>query len=31
VLTWDSGEQEAIDLIREVAVLVYGGLSSTAP
>ena len=31
VLTWDSGEQEAIDLIREVAVLVYGGLSLTAP
>jgi len=31
VLTWDSGEQEAIDLIREVAVLIYGGLSLTAP
>jgi beta-lactamase class A len=31
VLTWDSGEQEAIELIREVAVLVYGGLSLTAP
>jgi beta-lactamase class A len=30
VLTWDSGEQEAIDLIREVAVLIYGGLSLTA-
>jgi len=31
VLTWDSGEQEAIDLIREVAVLIYSGLSATAP
>ena len=31
VLTWDSGEEEAIDLIREVAVLVYGGLSLMAP
>ena len=30
VLTWDSGEQEAIDLIREVAVLIYGGLSPMA-
>jgi beta-lactamase class A len=31
VLTWDSGEQEATLLIREVAVLIYGGLASTAP
>jgi beta-lactamase class A len=31
VLTWDSGEEDAIDLIREVAVLVYGGLSLMAP
>ena len=31
VLTWESGEQEAIDLIREVAVLIYGGLSPIAP
>jgi beta-lactamase class A len=31
VLTWDSGEQEAIDLIREVAVLIYGGLAPMAP
>jgi beta-lactamase class A len=31
VLTWDSGEQEAIDLIREVAVLIYGGLSPVTP
>jgi beta-lactamase class A len=31
VLTWDSGEQEAIDLIREVAALVYGGLSRVVP
>jgi beta-lactamase class A len=30
VLTWDSGEQEAIDLIREVAVLIYGGLAPMA-
>jgi len=30
VLTWDSGEEEAIDLIREVAVLIYGGLSPVA-
>ena len=30
VLTWDSSEQDAIDLIREVAVLIYGGLSLTA-
>ena len=30
VLTWDSGEEEAITLIREVAVLIYGGLSPVA-
>lgn len=29
VLTWDSGEQDAIDLIKEVAVLVYEGLART--
>ncbi|MEP6694395.1 MAG: serine hydrolase [Chloroflexota bacterium] len=29
VLTWDSGEQEAIDLIREVAAVIYGSLSPT--
>ena len=31
VLTWDSGEQEAIAVIREVAALIYDGLSLTAP
>jgi beta-lactamase class A len=29
VLTWDSGEQEATELIKEIAVLVYGGLART--
>lgn len=27
VLTWDSGEQDAIDLIKDIAVLVYEGLA----
>jgi beta-lactamase class A len=29
VLTWDTGEQEAIDLIKEIAVLAYDGLART--
>ena len=29
VLTWDSGEQEGIDLIKEIAVLAYAGLART--
>jgi beta-lactamase class A len=29
VLTWDSSEQEAIELIKEIAVLVYEGLART--
>jgi beta-lactamase class A len=29
VLTWDSGEQDGIDLIKEIAVLAYAGLART--
>lgn len=29
VLTWDSAEQDAIDLIKEIAVLAYAGLART--
>jgi hypothetical protein len=29
VLTWDSAEQDAIDLIKEIAVLAYQGLART--
>lgn len=29
VLTWDTGEQEGIDLIKEIAVLAYDGLART--
>jgi beta-lactamase class A len=29
VLTWDTGEQEGIDLIKEIAILAYDGLART--
>jgi beta-lactamase class A len=29
VMTWDTGEQEAIELIKEIAVLAYDGLART--
>jgi beta-lactamase class A len=29
VLTWDSAEQDAIDLIKEIALLAYQGLART--